>query len=117
MNPVLAEGQIVGGVVQGIGWALLENVRFDEVGRMRNPTMTDYIVPTTMDVPAVHVRFLERPAPRTPHGAKGVGELPMDGPAPAIVNALHDALGVRFTHVPVLPEHVLPRLAEAERPR
>ena len=110
MNPILARGQIEGGVVQGIGWALLEHVAWDDHGRMKNPTMTDYIVPTAMDVPALRVHFVERPTERAPHGAKGIGELPMDGPAPAIVNALHDALGVRFRHLPVLPEDVLEAL-------
>jgi CO/xanthine dehydrogenase Mo-binding subunit len=106
MNPVLAAGQIEGGVAQGLGWALLENVVWEN-GRVKNATMTDYIVPTSMDTPPIRTIFLERPHARAPHGAKGIGELPMDGPAPAVVNALRHALGAAFREVPALPEKVL----------
>jgi CO/xanthine dehydrogenase Mo-binding subunit len=106
LNPVLAAGQIEGGVAQGLGWALLEDVVW-EGGRMKNPTMTDYTVPTAMDTPPIRTIFLEHPHARAPHGAKGIGELPMDGPAPAVVNALRHALGASFTHVPVTPERIL----------
>ncbi|MFN8177480.1 MAG: xanthine dehydrogenase family protein molybdopterin-binding subunit [bacterium] len=116
INPVLAAGQVEGGVAQGIGWALLESVAW-EAGRMTNPTMTDYVVPTAKDTPPVRVVFLERPHARAPHGAKGVGELPMDGPAPAVVNALRHALGVRLAQVPATPERILEALdAPSARP-
>jgi CO/xanthine dehydrogenase Mo-binding subunit len=106
INPVLAAGQIEGGVAQGVGWALLENVVWED-GRMKNSTMTDYVVPTSLDTPPIRVVLLERPHPRAPHGAKGIGELPMDGPAPAIVNALRQALGVALREVPATPERIL----------
>jgi CO/xanthine dehydrogenase Mo-binding subunit len=89
INPVLAAGQIEGGVAQGVGWALLENIVWEK-GGMKNATMTDYIVPTSVDTPPIRVIFLEHPHDREPHGAKGLGELPMDGPAPAVVNAVSD---------------------------
>lgn len=106
INPVLAAGQVEGGVAQGVGWALLENVVWEN-GRMKNATMTDYVVPTAPDTPPISVVFLEKPHAHAPHGAKGVGELPMDGPAPAIVNALRHALCVRLTCVPATPERIL----------
>lgn len=105
VNPILAEGQIEGGVVQGLGYALYENVVWRE-GRMANGQLTNYIIPTAADVPPIRVVFLETPYERGPGGAKGIGELPLDGPAPAIVNALEDALGVSFRAIPVLPEDI-----------
>jgi CO/xanthine dehydrogenase Mo-binding subunit len=109
IHPVLAAGQIEGGVAQGIGWALYENVVWKD-GRMANCRMTDYIMPTSMDLPPIRVAFAEAPYAHGPHGAKGIGELPMDGPAPAIVNALADALGVAITRVPATPEVILEAL-------
>jgi CO/xanthine dehydrogenase Mo-binding subunit len=103
IHPVLAAGQIEGGVAQGIGWALFENVVWRD-GRMINDRMTDYIVPTSADVPPIRVVFDERPYAQGPHGAKGIGELPMDGPAPAIANAILDATGVSVRRVPATPE-------------
>lgn len=105
IHPVLAAGQIEGGVAQAIGWALFENVVWKD-GRMANDRMTDYIVPTSADVPPIRVIFDERPYSQGPHGAKGIGELPMDGPAPAIVNAILDATGVSVKRVPATPEVV-----------
>jgi CO/xanthine dehydrogenase Mo-binding subunit len=105
INPLLATGQVEGGVMQDLGWALLENVVW-EGGAMQNATMTDYVVPTTMDTPPINVLFLETLHPRVPHGAKGLGEMPVEGPAPAVVNALRQALGVHFTHIPVTPEDI-----------
>ncbi len=106
LHPLLAAGQIEGGVLQGIGFALYEKVLFRD-GAMVNNQMTNYIVPTSMDVPAIDVLFEEIPYEHGALGAKGIGELPMDGPAPAILNAVEDALGIAFTHVPLLPEDVL----------
>jgi CO/xanthine dehydrogenase Mo-binding subunit len=113
MNPLLAAGQIEGGVAQGVGWALLENVVWQR-GRMANATMTDYSVPTAKDTPPVRSVFVEHPHARAPHGAKGLGELPMDGPAPAIVNALNQALGTTLRCVPATPESVLPAIEARE---
>jgi CO/xanthine dehydrogenase Mo-binding subunit len=110
INPVLAAGQIEGGVAQGIGMAIYENVVWKE-GRMVNGQMTNYIMPTSMDVPTIRVYFEENPYERGPAGAKGIGELPLDGTAPAIANAIAHATGANITRVPVTPE-VLGELLE-----
>jgi CO/xanthine dehydrogenase Mo-binding subunit len=105
LNPVLARGQITGGVAQGIGFALYENVVWRD-GRMLNGQMTNYIMPTSADLPAIRVYFEELGNVHGAYGAKGIGELPMDGPAPAIVNAVEDALHLAFDSVPLLPEDI-----------
>jgi CO/xanthine dehydrogenase Mo-binding subunit len=109
LNPVLAEGQITGGVAQGIGFALYEKVVWQD-GRMLNNQMTNYIMPTSVDLPPMRVFFEEHGNVHGAHGAKGIGELPMDGPAPAIVNAVEDATGVRFDAIPLLPEDLFEAL-------
>ena len=109
LNPVLAEGQITGGVAQGIGFALYEKVVWQD-GRMLNNQMTNYIMPTSVDLPPIRVFFEEQGNVHGAHGAKGIGELPMDGPAPAIVNAVEDATGVRFDAIPLLPEDLFEAL-------
>ena len=101
IHPILAAGQIEGGIAQGIGYALCEKVVWKE-GRMANNRMTNYIVPTAADVPPIRTFFREQPYSHGPHGAKGIGELPMDGPAPAILNAVEDALGVSIHRIPLL---------------
>lgn len=106
MNPVLAAGQIEGGVAQAIGMALYENVVWQN-GRMANGQMTNYIMPTAADVPPIRVFFEENPYAFGPGGAKGIGELPMDGPAPAILNAIENATGVSFNRIPLMPEMIL----------
>ena len=106
INPTLAAGQIEGGVAQGIGWALYEDVVWRE-GRMANAQMTNYIMPTSMDLPPIRVFFEETPYPHGPAGAKGIGELPMDGPAPAIFNAVAHATGVDVTRLPLTPERLM----------
>jgi CO/xanthine dehydrogenase Mo-binding subunit len=103
IHPLLAAGQIEGGVAQGIGWTLFENVVWKD-GRMSNDRMTDYIVPTSADIPPMHVFFEEQPYSGGPAGAKGIGELPMDGPGPAILNAIHDATGISLARLPATPE-------------
>jgi CO/xanthine dehydrogenase Mo-binding subunit len=110
INPTLAAGQVEGGVVQGIGFALYEDVVWNQ-GRMQNAQMTNYIIPTSMDVPPIRVIFETNPYAHGPLGAKGLGELPIDGPAPALVNAIEDAMGVSVTRLPVTPE-VLMQAAE-----
>jgi CO/xanthine dehydrogenase Mo-binding subunit len=109
INPVLAAGQIEGGVAQGIGFALYENVVWQE-GRMVNGQMTNYIMPTTMDVPPIRVFFDEIPYARGPAGAKGIGELPLDGTAPAIANAVANATGVDIREIPITPEKLIEKL-------
>jgi CO/xanthine dehydrogenase Mo-binding subunit len=110
IHPVLAAGQIEGGVAQAIGYTLYEKVAWRE-GRMANSQMTNYIMPTSMDLPPIRVHFEEMPYPFGPAGAKGIGELPMDGAAPAILNAIENATGVSFTHIPLMPEDVMRELA------
>jgi CO/xanthine dehydrogenase Mo-binding subunit len=109
INPVLAEGQITGGVAQAIGFALYEKVAWQN-GRMMNNQMTNYIMPASMDLPPIRVFFEEQGNVHGAHGAKGIGELPMDGPAPAIVNAVEEATGVRFCSIPLLPEELFEAL-------
>ena len=115
MHPVLAKGQVEGGVAQGIGYALYEKCVWKE-GRMVNNQMTNYIMPTSADLPPIHVHFEEVPSIHGPSGAKGIGELPMDGPAPAILNAIENATGVSFTSIPLLPEDIFERLASFTDP-
>lgn len=105
VNPSLVRGQIEGGVAQGIGYALYEEVVMEN-GAMKNAQLTNYVIPTALDLPKIDVAIVERPARHAPFGAKGVGEAPIDGPAPAIVNALR-AAGVVVGSIPVTPERVL----------
>ena len=105
LHPRLAEGQIAGGVAQAIGFALYEKVLWQN-GRMLNNQMTNYIMPTSMDLPPIRVFFEELGNAHGAYGAKGIGELPMDGPAPAIINAIEDAVGVSFKSIPLLPEDI-----------
>jgi CO/xanthine dehydrogenase Mo-binding subunit len=116
LNPVLATGQIEGGVAQGIGWALYEKVVWGR-GRMQNNQMTNYIIPTSQDIPPIRVFFEERPFGHGAYGAKGIGELPMDGPAPAILNAIAHATGKQFDSVPLLPEDMFRAMAVREPER
>ncbi|MBZ5643518.1 MAG: xanthine dehydrogenase family protein molybdopterin-binding subunit [Acidobacteriia bacterium] len=111
IHPVLAAGQIEGGVAQAIGMSLYENVVWRE-GRMANGQMTNYIMPTAADIPPIRVFFEEQPYPFGPHGAKGIGELPMDGPAPAILNAIENATGISLREIPATPEVLMEAMAE-----
>ncbi|MCH8804917.1 MAG: xanthine dehydrogenase family protein [Planctomycetes bacterium] len=106
LNQTLARGQIQGGVAQGIGWALYENVLLEN-GAMKNCQMTNYIIPGSGDLPPIRVYFEEQPTPHGPGGAKGIGELPIDGPAPAVINAVCDALGMSIRSIPLTPERLL----------
>ena len=108
IHPVLAAGQVEGGAAQGIGYALLEEAILRD-GRMANASMTNYIIPTTIDTPPIETVILERPYRHGPFGAKGVGELPVDGAAPAIVNALRHA-GVDLRRIPATPERIMEAL-------
>jgi CO/xanthine dehydrogenase Mo-binding subunit len=105
IHPILAGGQIEGGTAQGLGYALLEEVAMRD-GRMANAQLTNYIVPTTLDTPDIDVTILENPYEHGPYGAKGVGEMPIDGPAPAVVNALR-SLGLDVREIPATPERVM----------
>jgi CO/xanthine dehydrogenase Mo-binding subunit len=110
LNPTLAAGQIEGGVAQGVGYALYEKVLLKN-GHMYNNQMTNYIMPTAADVPPIYVVFEEIPFDYGAYGAKGIGELPHDGPAPAILNAIQDATGESFASIPLLPEDIFLRMA------
>jgi CO/xanthine dehydrogenase Mo-binding subunit len=113
LHPTLAAGQIEGGVAQGVGWALYEDVVLKE-GAMANHQLTNYILPTAADAAPIRVFFEERPYAHGPGGAKGLGELPMDGPAPAIAAALGQATGVVPTKLPFLPEPTYDALHTAD---
>ncbi len=105
IHPVLARGQIEGGTAQGVGYALIEKVVMKD-GAMANAQLTNYTIPTTLDTPRMDTVMLENPYPYGPFGAKGVGEIPMDGPAPAIVNAMQH-LGLDVREIPAVPEVVM----------
>ena len=105
IHPRLALGQVEGGTAQGIGFALLEEVVMRD-GVMANAQLTNYIIPTTLDTPPIDAVLLEAPYAHGPWGAKGVGELPIDGPAPAIVNALRHA-GLEVSEIPATPERLM----------
>ena len=102
IHPALARGQIEGGTVQGLGYALIERVVMKD-GAMANPTLTNYTIPTTLDTPEMDIVMLENHYDGGPFGAKGLGELPMDGPAPAVVNAIRH-LGLDLREIPATPE-------------
>ena len=106
LNETLARGQIQGGVVQALGWALMEDCRWED-GGLKNNELTNYVIPTASDVPPVRVTFLENPCEYGALGAKGLGELPMDGPAPAVLNAVAAAIGVEPTRIPLTPEALM----------
>jgi CO/xanthine dehydrogenase Mo-binding subunit len=105
LHPVLAKGQIAGGVAQAIGFALYEKVVWNN-GRMQNGQMTNYSMPGSTDLPPIRIFFEEIGNRHGAYGAKGIGELPIDGPAPAVVNAVADALGISFDSIPLLPEDI-----------
>ncbi|HON44859.1 MAG TPA: xanthine dehydrogenase family protein molybdopterin-binding subunit [Planctomycetota bacterium] len=107
VHNVIASGQIEGGVAQGIGWAIYENVQIKQ-GAMVNTQFTNYIIPTSADLPPIRTFFFENPYEYGPFGAKGIGELPADGPAAAIANAISFALeGHNIRFVPMLPEKLM----------
>jgi YD repeat-containing protein len=110
INPLIVQGQIDGGTLQALGWALLENVVYRD-GKVANANMTNCIVPTFADAPDLETILVEVPYPFGPSGAKGVGEIPMDGPAAAVANAIEDALGVPFDAIPILPEVICGKLS------
>ena len=111
IHPALAIGQVEGGTAQAIGYALLEHVVMRD-GAMVNGQLTNYVIPTTLDTPPIDVVLVENPYPGGPFGAKGLGELPIDGPAPAIVNAIR-SLGIDVREIPALPEVLVRESARA----
>ena len=113
VNRVLAEGQVEGGTLQGVGYATIEEVQVRD-GAYRNDRMSTYLVPTALDAPRIETVFVERPFSGVAHGAKGLGELPMDVPAPAVIAAIHDATGAWITGLPATPEKVLAAIIARE---
>jgi CO/xanthine dehydrogenase Mo-binding subunit len=117
IHPLMCQGQIEGGTLQAIGWALNEKIVWKD-GRILNARMTNYVVPTSLDAPPFRTILVEEPYSAGPGGgAKGIGELPMDGGAPAIAAAIEHATGLVMDHLPLLPEDLFEksRLREAKR--
>jgi CO/xanthine dehydrogenase Mo-binding subunit len=114
LHPGYVEGQIQGGVVQGIGWALSEEYLYDKNGRVDNASFLDYRMPVCSDVPMIEALVIEIPNSKHPQGVRGVGEAPIVPPLAAIANAVHDALGKRFTALPMSPPKVVARLEQAD---
>src|SRR4029077_2839503 len=107
-NPVLVRGQIAGGVAQGVGGALLEEFAYDAAGQPRAASFMDYLLPTSLDVPAVDMLITEdAPSPLNPLGVKGAGEGGTAGVGAAVANAVSDALGREVTRLPLTPERVM----------
>ncbi len=111
IHPLLAEGQIEGGTLQSVGYGTIEEIKLQD-GRYLNDRLSTYIIPTSMDAPRITAILVEKPFSGAPHGAKGIGELPMNVAAPAIVDAIHDAVGVWVTELPATSERVLRALEE-----
>lgn len=111
VNPLQAEGQIQGGCAMGIGYGIMEEVIFNK-GVIKNSNFNDYIIPTSKDVPKVNVMFVEEIEDSGPYGAKGLGEPSMIATAPAIINAIYDAVGVRIYDLPASPEKVIKALVD-----
>ena len=105
IHPLIVEGQIMGGALQGLGYGLLENPVYDR-GAMLNAQFTNYIIPTAADAPPMEVDIVEDPYSRGPFGAKGVGEIPLNSPAPSAAAAVHHATGLLVSDLPVLPEKI-----------
>ncbi|HUA51622.1 MAG TPA: xanthine dehydrogenase family protein molybdopterin-binding subunit [Candidatus Sulfotelmatobacter sp.] len=103
IHPSYVEGQIQGGVTQGVGWALNEEYVYDRDGKLENPGFLDYRVPVASDMPMIEAVMVEVPNPRHPYGAKGVGEVPIVPPMAAVANAIRDAIGIRMPDLPMSP--------------
>ena len=114
INPKMAQGQMEGAIVNGIGQALTEEMLFSSKGRVRNPTLFDYKILGSLDVPPIEVILVESYEPTGPMGAKSVGEIGINAPIPTIANAIYDAVGVRLTKTPFTPERVLEAIRAAK---
>jgi CO/xanthine dehydrogenase Mo-binding subunit len=112
VHPSYVEGQMQGGVAQGIGWALNEEYIYDAEGIMQNAGFLDYRIPVASDLPAIETVLIEVPNPLHPYGVRGVGEVPIVPPLAAVANAMRDATGVRFTELPMSPPRVLDGLSK-----
>jgi CO/xanthine dehydrogenase Mo-binding subunit len=116
IHPVMAEGQVEGGTLQAIGYATIEEMKLVD-GRYLNDRLATYLIPTSLDAPRIRAILVEKPFSAVPHGAKGVGELPMDVGAPAVVAAIHDATGVWIHDLPATPERILAAMTGGETPQ
>jgi CO/xanthine dehydrogenase Mo-binding subunit len=114
IHPSYVEGQMQGGVAQGVGWALSEEYIYDKDGRLENPGFLDYRVPVASDMPMIDTVLIEVPNPRHPFGARGVGEVPIVPPMAAVANAIADATGIRLRDLPMSPPRLLAAIDEAE---
>ena len=115
IHPILAEGQVEGGTLQAVGYATIEEIKLTD-GRYQNDRLATYLIPTALDAPRITSILVEKPYSGSPHGAKGVGELPMDVAAPAVLDAIHDAIGAWIHELPATPERVLAALAGIQAP-
>ncbi|HUQ43623.1 MAG TPA: molybdopterin cofactor-binding domain-containing protein, partial [Candidatus Limnocylindria bacterium] len=109
IHPILCEGQVEGGTLQAVGYATIEEMKLRD-GRYLNDRLATYLIPTALDAPHIRSILVEAPYSGSPHGAKGVGELPMDVGAPAVVAAIHDATGVWIHDLPATPEKIMAAL-------
>jgi xanthine dehydrogenase molybdenum-binding subunit len=115
IHPSYVEGQLQGGAVQGIGWALNEEYMFDDQGRMQNASYLDYRMPTALDVPSIETVIVEVPNPAHPFGVRGVGETPIVPPPAAIANAIYAATGIRMTELPMSPPRLWAAMAAGQK--
>jgi CO/xanthine dehydrogenase Mo-binding subunit len=114
VNPLSVEGQMEGATTQGIGMGLFEEMVYDDKGRLLNPGLLDYRQPTAADVPDIETMIVEVPSEDGPYGARGVGEPPVTPGSAAVTNAVHDAIGVRITELPLTPERILRALGKVK---
>ncbi len=114
INPKLAEGQIEGSVLNGISWALTEEYRFNKKGAMINADLGRYKLFTATDIPEMKIILIPTNEPTGPYGAKSVGEVAINGPAPAIANAIYDAIGIRFYSLPITADKIFQRLSNSD---
>jgi CO/xanthine dehydrogenase Mo-binding subunit len=115
IHPSYVEGQVQGGVAQGIGWALNEEYVYDTKGRLENPGFLDYRVPVASDLPMIEAVLVEVPNPKHPFGARGVGEVPIVPPMAAVANAIRDAIGIRMPNLPMSPPRVRAAIDKAAK--
>ncbi len=115
IHPIMAEGQVEGGSLQAVGYATIEEIKLID-GRYLNDRLATYLIPTALDAPRIRSILIEKPYSGVPHGAKGVGELPMDVAAPAVIAAIHDATGVWIHDLPATPERMLAALGAGKMP-
>ena len=117
INPGTCEGQIEGGIILGLGPALMEEMRIGAMGEVRNPNFLDYKLPTALDIPEIIPIIVEAPCSEGPWGAKGLGEMTTVPIAPAVANAIYDAVGVRIKDLPITAEKLLKAMKEGNRGR